>query len=205
MNHRPTALLLFPAALTLAAGLLAVSACQQPEVTNYSPIDESAIEVPTSCSKVRVEGQKLTCRVVASHLLDETARQGGMKGRYQVMDYDLTLTIDKRQLSRAALGLVLEQPESTATLTFRGNFTEPLPATITWQPSFELSTSPKDGKHISHVKPNISRFDSRLPGFVTRIVRDQMNVYDAWQSELAKVATAALATAKTELHSKPAP
>lgn len=195
-SHRPKALLL-PAAITLAGCVLA--SCQKPEVRNYNPIDESAIEVPTSCTEVAVVGQKLTCRVVASHLLDETARQGGMKGRYQVMDYDLTMVIDRQQLSEAPLSLVMDQPESTAKLTFRGNFTEPLAATISWRPSFELSPSSKEGRTVSHVKPNITSFDSKLPGFVTRIIRDQMNIYEAWQSELAKVATAAVTTAETKL------
>lgn len=172
--------------------VFALAGCQQPAATSYAPIDTAAITVPTSCTEVSEAEGQVTCRVVASHLLDETARQGGMKGRYQVMDYDVTMVVDKDQREASRLSLVMEQPESTAQLTFRGAYTEPLKAAITWQPSFELSGAGKGKMTVTYVKPGISRFDADLPQFVRRIIRNQMNAYEAWQKELAVVATAAV-------------
>lgn len=185
-----------PSARILVAALAAVAlaGCQRPEAQTYNPIDEGAVVPPTACTEVAASAEQVTCRVVATHVLGPVARQGGMKGRYQVMDYDVTMVLSAAQLAGRA-GLVWEQPETTAKLTFRGSFAKPLPATITMRPSFELSTLGKDTT-ITHVHPGISDFKAELPGFVNRIIRDQMNVYEAWQLELATVANVAHAEAQ---------
>lgn len=175
--------------LVIATALVAFAGCQRPVAKTYNPIDEGAVVPPSACTEVTVQGEQVTCRVVATHVLGPTARQGGMKGRYQVMDYDVSMVVSADQLDGTA-DLVWDQPETTAKLTFRGSFSEPLPATIVMRPSFELTETGK-GTTITHVQPGISSFDAQLPGFVNRIIRDQMNVYQLWQQELAVVANVA--------------
>lgn len=180
-----------PLVIVITAALFA--GCQRPVAKTYNPIDEGAVVPPRSCTEVTASGERLTCRVVATHVLGPTARQGGMKGRYQVMDYDVTMVVSAAQLEGTA-DLVWDQPETTAKLIFRGSFSEPLPATIVMRPRFELTETGK-GTTITHVHPGISSFDAKLPGFVNRIIRDQMNIYELWQKELAVVANVAKAKA----------